>query len=222
MKILILEDDDFIRDEVKIYFEMKQHSVASYSNADELFEDNNLNSYDIFLFDINMPGLNGFETLKELKELGVNVPTIFITSMSDVDYVKEAYKLGCSDYIRKPFYFEELELRIKKLLLDDSSNEQIKLNSHYSFNMQTLELLDNNGNEVELNKNEKKLIFLLIKHISHTVDYDKIMEYVWEDKVVNSNTLRTQIKKLRSKLKENFIVNIRGLGYKINRYDQSK
>ncbi len=222
MKILILEDDDFIREEVKIYFEMKRHTVTCYSNADELFEDTSLNSYDIFLFDINMPGLNGFETLKELKELGIKVPTIFITSMSDVDCVKEAYKLGCSDYIRKPFYFEELELRIKKLLLDESSNETVKLNKLYTFNTQTLELTDEEGDEVELNKNEKKLIFLLIKHISHTVDYDKIMEYVWEDKVVNSNTLRTQIKKLRAKLKEDFIINVRGLGYKINRYDQSK
>ena len=218
MKILILEDDDFIREEVKNYFELKGHIVKGYQNGEELFEDNALGSYDIFLFDINMPGLNGFETLKELRELDIDTPIIFITSMSDIDYVKKAYSLGCSDYIRKPFFFEELELRINKLILQNDKN-LIKLNDSYSFDIKKQELIDENGNIVELSKNEIKLIFLLVKNISHTVSYDTIIEYVWEDKPINSNTLRTQIKKLRAKLKDNFIDNIRGLGYRINRYD---
>ncbi len=221
MKILILEDDDFIRDEVKTYFEMKNHTVDGYSNADDLFENISLGSYDIFLFDINIPGLNGFETLKELRSFDINTPVIFITSMSDIDYVKKAYSLGCNDYIRKPFYFEELELRINKLLIKDSFKSLIKINDIYSFNTDKMELIDDKGNEVELNKNEKNLIFLLIKNISHTVSYDKIIEYVWQDKPINSNTLRTQIKKLRAKLKKDFIINVRGLGYKINRYDKT-
>ena len=222
MKILILEDDDFIRDEVKTYFEMKNHTVDGYSNADELFENESLGSYDIFLFDINMPGANGFETLKELRSFNINTPVIFITSMSDIDYVKEAFSLGCNDYVRKPFYFEELELRINNLLLKNNSLENIiPLNDIYSFDINKMELIDSDKNEVELNKNEKNLIFLLVKNLSHTVSYDKIIEYVWHDKPINSNTLRTQIKKLRSKLKKDFIVNIRGLGYKINRYDKT-
>jgi len=221
MKILILEDDDFIRDEVKTYFEMKNHTVDGYSNAEELFENPSLGSYDIFLFDINMPGLNGFETLKELRNFDIKTPIIFITSMSDIDYVKEAYSLGCNDYIRKPFYFEELELRINKLLMKDLSKSVVKLNELYSFDMDKMELIDNEKNEVPLNKNEKNLIFLLVKNLSHTVSYDKIIEYVWQDKPINSNTLRTQIKKLRSKLKKDFIVNIRGSGYKIEKYDKA-
>ncbi|NPA74445.1 MAG: response regulator, partial [Epsilonproteobacteria bacterium] len=161
MKILILEDDDFIREEVKRYFEMKNHTVDGYSNADELFENSSLGSYDIFLFDINMPGLNGFETLKEIRSFDIDTPVIFITSMSDIDYVKEAYSLGCNDYIRKPFYFEELELRINKLLLDNNSKNLIKINEIYSFDIDKMELIDNENKEVKLNKNEKNLIYLL-------------------------------------------------------------
>ncbi len=219
MKLLILEDDNFIRDEIKTYFEIKGHSVKGYSNANELFEDSNINNYDIFLFDINMPGLNGFETLKELRSFDINTPIIFITSMSDIDYVKKAYSLGCNDYIRKPFYFEELELRINQLLMKDSRKKTVKLNDIYKFDIDKMELIDNDNNEVKLNKNEKNLIFLLIKNLSHTVSYDNIVEYVWQDKPINSNTLRTQIKKLRAKLKKDFIFNIRGSGYKIKKYD---
>ncbi len=217
MKILILEDDEFIREEVKNYFELKNHTVIGYQNAEELFEDSALGSYDIFLFDINIPGLNGFDTLKELRDLNILTPIIFITSMSDIDYVKKAYSLGCSDYIRKPFFFEELELRIDKLLMQDNKNI-IKLNETYSFDIKKQELIEKEKSVVDLSKNETKLIFLLVKNLSHTINYDTIIEYVWEDKPISSNTLRTQIKKLRAKLKEDFIQNVRGIGYKINRY----
>jgi len=218
LKILILEDDDFIREEIINYFTAKNHSVTGYQNSDQLFEDEILNSYDIFLFDINMPGLNGFDTLKELRELKIDIPVIFITSMSDIDYVKEAYTLGCSDYIRKPFFFEELELRINKLIIKDNKN-LIKLNKTYTFDIKKQELYDKDRNIVELSKNEIKLIFLLVKNISHIISYDTIIDYVWENKPINSNTLRTQIKKLRAKLKDDFIENIRGQGYKIKKYD---
>lgn len=219
MKLLILEDDRFIRDEIETYFKMKGHEVSGYENADELFDDMNLENYDILLLDINLPGFNGFDTLKELRKFNINTPVIFITSMSEIDYVKEAYSLGCNDYIRKPFYFEELELRINKLLLKNSSSNIIVLNNTYKFDITKLELIDNEDNEIELSKNEKNLIFLLIKNAPHIVSYDTIIEYVWQAKPINSNTLRTQIKKLRAKLKHNFIINIRGSGYKIEKYD---
>lgn len=218
MKLLILEDDRFIRDEIETYFKIKGHEVSSYENADELFDDMNLENYDILLLDINLPGFNGFDTLKELRKFNINTPVIFITSMSEIDYVKEAYSLGCNDYIRKPFYFEELELRINKLLLKNSSSNIIVLNDTYKFDITKLELIDNEGNEIELSKNEKNLIFILIKNASHIVSYDAIIEYVWQAKPINNNTLRTQIKKLRAKLKHNFIINIRGSGYKIEKY----
>jgi len=218
VKLLILEDDRFIRDEIETYFKIKGHEVSSYENADELFDDMNLENYDILLLDINLPGFNGFDTLKELRKFNINTPVIFITSMSEIDYVKEAYSLGCNDYIRKPFYFEELELRINKLLLKNSSSNIIVLNDTYKFDITKLELIDNEGNEIELSKNEKNLIFILIKNASHIVSYDAIIEYVWQAKPINNNTLRTQIKKLRAKLKHNFIINIRGSGYKIEKY----
>ncbi|NPA73160.1 MAG: helix-turn-helix domain-containing protein [Epsilonproteobacteria bacterium] len=105
--------------------------------------------------------------------------------------------------------------------MKDLSKSVAKLNELYSFDIDKMELIDNEKNEVPLNKNEKNLIFLLVKNLSHTVSYDKIIEYVWQDKPINSNTLRTQIKKLRSKLKKDFIVNIRGSGYKIDKYGKT-
>jgi DNA-binding response OmpR family regulator len=216
VKIILLEDDDFIANEIKLYFEIKNHHVECFLNGEELLENANIYSCDIFLLDINTPIKNGIETLKEIRDLGVNTPAIFITSMSDLDTVKLGYKVGCSDFIRKPFYFEELEIKINKLVLD-SSKETIRLGPNQFYNTKLMELKDNEV-LVDLSENEKKLIYFLVKNLNHVADNNSIMDYVWDNKIVNSNTLRTQIKKIRSKISYDFIHNVRGTGYKIEEY----
>lgn len=217
MKIILLEDDEFIANEIKLYFEIKNHHVEYYINGEELLENANIYSNDIFLLDINMPIKNGIETLQEIRNLGVETPAIFLTSMSDVDTIKEGYEVGCSDYVRKPFHFEELEIRINKLVLE-KNNKKIKLGPNQFYDPKLMELTDNDK-IVDFSENEKNLIYYLVKNLNHIVDSNTLMDYVWDDKIVNSNTLRTQIKKIRSKISYDFIHNIRGTGYKIEEYN---
>ena len=99
-------------------------------------------------------------------------------------------------------------------ILHNNSGENIKLSSDYSFEIQTMQLFFKNK-IVELKNTEKSLLYVLIKNIGNIVSSNDIKDYVWNEKVVCDNTLRTQIKKLRAKLKENFIINIRNSGYKI-------
>ncbi len=73
---------------------------------------------------------------------------------------------------------------------------------------------------IDFSENEKNLIYYLVKNLNHVVHSNTLMDYVWDDKIVNSNTLRTQIKKIRSKLSYDFIQNIRGTGYKIENFTQ--
>lgn len=213
MRLLVLEDDTFIAEEIKLYFEHKGHEVTCYEEGESLLDCPSLNAFDMFLFDINMPIKDGIETLKEIRSLGINTPTIFLTSMSDIDYVKRGYQVGCNDYVRKPFHFEELELRISQLL-GNPSCQPIKLSSEHTFDLNARELCEDNKPMV-LSDNEKNLIYMLARNLGHIVDSDTLMEYIWEDKNVTQNTLRTQIKKLRGKLSQDFIINVRGYGYKI-------
>lgn len=217
MKIVLLEDDSFIAEEIKLYFEIKNHQVDIFTNGNELLENLQPN-IDIYLLDINTPVKNGIETLKELRNLGIETPAIFLTSMSDIDYVKLGYNAGCSDYIRKPFHFEELELRINQILFKNRE-KKIQIGPNQFFDLNNNELIDNDK-IVDLNENEKNLLFLLVKNINHTISPQVIMDYIWSDKIVTDNTLRTQIKKLRSKISYDFIKNIRGSGYKIEKYDK--
>jgi len=213
MKILLVEDDEFIGESIKDYFEMQGSKVDYYSSAKKVLESVYPNHYDIFLFDINMEGMNGFELYKEFKKY-TDTPVIFITAYSDIEHIEEAFNLGAADYIKKPFEFKELEIRIKKLLFKDTN--YIKVNDDYKFDLKTLKLFYKDE-EVELTPNERYFLELLFQNIGQVVDSETIKDYIWEDKVVCDNTLRTQVKKLRSKLKQNFIKNVRGTGYKIER-----
>ena len=217
MKIILLEDDTFIAEEIKLYFEIKNHQVDLYNNGEDLLENANLYSTDLLLLDINMPIKNGIETLKEIRGLNINTPSIFLTSMSDIDTIRLGYEAGCSHYVRKPFHFEELELRINKLVLEYNS-KHIQIGPEQFYNPIKMELTDK-SHIIELSENEKNLIYFLIKNLNHIIDSDSIMDYVWDEKIVNSNTLRTQIKKIRSKISYDFIQNIRGTGYKIESYN---
>ena len=213
MKILIVEDDDFIGESIKDYFEMTGNKVDYFSNPKKALENIYPSHYDIFLFDVNMEGLNGFELYKELKRYA-NVPVIFITAYSDVEHLEDAFNLGAADYIKKPFELRELELRIKKLLFKKTN--YIEVNDDYKFDLKKLKLFYKNK-EVELTNNEKYFLELLFQNVGQIVDTETIKDYIWEDKVVCDNTLRTQVKKLRSKLEINFIKNVRGSGYKIEK-----
>ncbi len=214
MKLLLLEDDLLIAEQIKVYFELFDYKVDHYENGLTLIEDTNPQSYDIMLLDINTPGLSGLEVLKEFRELSIDTPAIFVTAMSDIEHLKEAYAVGCNDYVRKPFDIEELELRIEKLVAQNQSKE-IVLSEHYIFDMKE-EKLYHKKTEVHLNEKERSLLYLLLKHRGNTVSKEMIKTYVWDDQDVCDNTLRTKIKKLRDKLDENFIQSLRGAGYKID------
>ena len=218
MRITLLEDDSFIAEEIKIYFEMKDYQVGIFANGEELLNSPDIYTTDIFILDINTPVKNGIETLEELRKLEIKTPAVFLTSMSDIDYIKLGFDAGCSDYIRKPFHFEELEIRINNILFSDDSSK-IQIGKNQFFDISRRELIDNDK-IVELSENEKNLLFFLIKNIDHILNSSIIIDYIWRDKIVSDNTLRTLIKKLRSKISSDFIKNIRGSGYKIQRYKE--
>lgn len=214
MKILLLEDDAFINESIQDYFELNGHVVESYLNGVELLENVHGNEFDIFFLDINTPCKNGFEVLEELKKSAPHTPSIFITALSDIENIRHGFALGCNDYVKKPFELEELEIRALSLVSTDSSFV-IKINEAYSFDTKHSQLLFNNT-PVELHKNDTLILSLLVKNLGKTVPSEELIEYVWGFKNVASNTLRTQMKKLRTKLEINFISNVRGLGYKID------
>ena len=115
-KILLLEDDANLNETVTEFLEEKGYDVVSvydgYEAQEKLYE----SKYDLLLLDVNTPGINGFDLLKEARENDVVAPAIFITSLDSVDDLEKGFESGCDDYIRKPFALKELHIRVETLL----------------------------------------------------------------------------------------------------------
>ncbi len=213
MRILILEDDNLISSQIKIYFELKNNMCDIYEDGQTLLDEANIDLYDLFLFDINTPNKNGLETLKILRDEGYDTPAIFLTALSDTKDLKLGFIAGCHDYIKKPFDLEEVEIRANKLVYKKSKNI-IRIDDKYSFDIFKQSLMCDDT-VVDLTKIERDTVFILIKNINNTIPTDIIINYVWQGNIVCDNTLRTHIKKLRDKTTNSLIKNIKNVGYKI-------
>jgi len=217
MKILLLEDEYSLRVSIEEFLTDIGYRVDGFTDGLEAHDAVYDTSYDILLLDVNVPSLDGFEMLKKLRVDGIKIPAIFLTSMTETADLKEGYKRGCCDYIRKPFDLEELELRIDQAIASVSSDESsvvdIGCNVMYDMKKSKLTLDDN---EIVLRKTEKDMLEVLIKNKNAVVSTQMFQDEVWGE-YVEPATIRVQLNNLRKKLPDEIIQNRRGLGYIIER-----
>ncbi len=218
-KILLLEDDVNLNETVTEFLEEQGFEVVSVYDGDEAQEKLYESKYDLLLFDINVPGINGLELLKESREEGNVTPAIYITSMDTVDDLERGFKSGCDDYIRKPFALKELKIRIETLLKRDffhNSNELMQISEGISYDIKSNEL-SNQGEVVSLGNKESRLLKLFLKHEGEVIAHENIYEYLWDyDEEPSDTALRTYIKNLRKIIGKERIVSIKKQGYKFS------
>lgn len=217
MKILLLEDEYSLRISVEEFLKDIGYDVDGFMDGLEAYDAVYDKSYDILLLDVNVPSLNGFELLKKLREDDIKIPAIFLTSMTDTTDLKEGYKRGCCDYIRKPFDLEELELRIDQALASYLHNDSslVELSCNLVYDLKKSKLV-NNDEEIVLRKTEKDLLEVLIKNKNSIVSTQMFQDEIWGE-YVEPATIRVQLNNLKKKLPEEIIQNRRGLGYIIER-----
>lgn len=218
MKILLLEDDLLLNEIIEEHLEEKGHDVDCAYDGNEALELIYSKNYDILLFDVNVPSLNGFELLKHLRDENINTATIFITSANLLEDVEEGFKTGCDDYIKKPFELKELDLRIKNVcrLHNISPNKLLKISEDIKFDVNNLEIIKDNE-KIHIRQKESDVLLYLMKRKNVAVSVDELSMNVWayEDNP-SPATIRTYIKNLRKILNEDLISNIRGVGYRFN------
>ncbi len=215
MKILLLEDDVMLNRAITQYLQTKNHSVRTTRDGTNCLKVIDEEDFELLILDINVPDINGFEVLEILHEKNIQIPTIFISALINIEEITKAFELGCYDYLKKPFHLKELTLRINKLSQSQIIPKQNKiLSDAYSFNTNTLALLYNNIAHV-LPKRQIQIIQLLARYKNTAVNYDMFRELVWQDDTIDNATIRAEINRLKKALKEDFIRNIRGLGYMI-------
>lgn len=222
MRLLIVEDEKELLESVAEGLRLSGYAVDTArdgAEAEDLFWSE---TYDLIVLDINLPKIDGFTLLKEIREEDKQVNVIMLTALTQVADRVKGLDLGANDYLIKPFHFDELEARIRSLLRRKQVVEdKIITYKNLSFDTGT-KILAVNGDVIKLTAKELGIFEYLILNQGRTISAEELMEHVWDMNVSDvSNAVRVHMSALRRKIKEalgeNIIRNEIGRGYVIDR-----
>ncbi len=222
MKVAIIEDEKSIIDAINLAFEFRWPgaSIVAATTGEDGIALVKRESPDIVILDINLPDINGFNVLKEIRNFSL-VPVIILTVRSDDEDMLRGLETGADDYIVKPFNYLTLLARVKAVLRR-SEKEQYKGNQSTTIS-QRLKIdfvnqkIKVDNRQVKLTPVEYRLLILLVKNRDKVVTYQRIMEDIWEKSTwQDTENIRIYIRRLRKKLHDsppNMILNKHGSGY---------
>ncbi len=217
LKILLLEDDKLLNDAITKFLTIEGHILQSFRDGKSALDTLHRDSFDLLILDINVPNISGFTLLEKLHAKKIEIATIFISAIIDIEDISHAFDLGCYDYLKKPFHLKELSLRIEKILQSRYiPTQHLRLSKNYSYDMSS-STLRFNGEVQVLTQRKLQIIELLAKNRSRVVNYDMFREYVYNNHDIDNATIISEVNRLKKNLKEECIVNVRSIGYMIER-----
>mgnify|MGYP002776344322 FL=1 len=215
-KILVLEDDELFASTVEDFLSDEGFDVDIAFDGEECLELNYKKNYDLYIFDINVPKINGLELLEQLRTSGDDTPSIFLTSYKDKDTLQTAFLNGCDDYLKKPADLDELLLRIKALLKRNKKQfDIIKLSNTLTYNPLNKRVYKN---KIDLNLPVKvlELMELFVENKGEIVTKEMIISKLWStSQEYSEGSIRVYINQLKKLFDKDTILNIKGVGYKI-------
>ena len=202
-----MEDEEDLGETLQEMLEDEGYLVKWVKDGVEASDITYDEKFDLYVFDINVPEFNGLELLESLRNASDTTPTIFISAMVDLETMKKAFKIGAEDYLKKPFFPEELLLRIESKFQTKSSLIYYK---DLCYNPDTQEL--KKGEEtLFLSKKQLKMFHLFMTNFSRTIEAQEIMEY---SDVKSLSALRVALNKFKQ-LTGVEIRSIHGVGYRV-------
>lgn len=209
LKILLLEDDEILANTLRELLELEGYEVLKAKNGNQAMDLSFENDFDLMLLDVNVPFINGFDFLNDLRQSGDETPAFFITALVDKNSLSRGFDVGCDDYIKKPFDFDELLIRI---------NAKLKIHTHtikykdIEYNIQTNEI-KKAKQVLEIQQIDKQIFFYFLKNIGKNIDKNNLFDLMEKPTEV---ALRVHISKIKKILGID-IKNIRGIGYKLEK-----
>jgi len=213
--ILIVDDDNRIRDLLKDYLSENNYIVSSAENADQAKEKLKYLKFDIIILDVMMPGQNGYELTREIKK-EIKVPIILLTAKGEVENRIRGLELGADDYIGKPFEPKELLLRIRNII---DKNNKIDLKSKHYVGDAVIDLnkmiVSLNSKSKKINNTEKKILIEMLSNPGTTFSREEIGKI---SGISQERSIDVMITRLRQKLETDpknpkYLQTIRGSGY---------
>ena len=211
--ILVVEDDDFIREKLittlKFYFKEVYESSNSIDGYDTYLD----KKPNLVLTDIEMKDENGIELIKKVRSINIDIPIIVLSAYSKEEYLLSLINLNISHYILKPATNQKLFEAIS-IALFKKADSKIEIYKNIYLDSEN-SLLCYKKEKIKLRKKEKYFLELLYKNREQIINYDMIQEYIWVDKIMTQNALKTFVKELRKKLPIDIIENVIQEGYRL-------
>ena len=217
MKVLIVDDEDMIRNVLKEYVEFEGGEAFEASDGMEAVKLCRSNDFDIILMDVMMPRLDGFSAVKEIKKIK-NIPVIMLSARSEEYDKLFGFEIGSDDYVTKPFSPKELMARIHAVAKRAGAGD---VHDYYEVEGLKIDVKGHSvyvdGAKAELTPKEYDLLFYFVENRGVALTRERLLNKVWGyDFYGDDRTVDTHVKMLRGNLKDyrKFIVTLRGLGYK--------
>ena len=217
-KILVVEDDKELNRSVCALLNHSGYEAAGCLSAVEAYDAMYANAFDLIVSDIMMPGIDGFEFAKTVRELDENIPILFMTARDDFASKQRGYRVGIDDYMVKPIDLDELFLRVGALL------RRAKIASSHRLEVGGLVLDADertaylNGTEISLTHREFNILYKLLSYPKKAFTRTQLLDEFWDaDTSTTPRAVDVYMTKLRDKFSdcdEFEIVTVRGLGYK--------
>ena len=217
MKLLIVEDDFKIREELKILLESEGYQVEVIASFQNIIQNIISKEYDLLLLDINLPNENGFTICKEIKK-HKQAPIIFVTSRNTEEDELNSILSGGDDFVVKPYNKYILLEKIRRALKLNDPTRYKEIVVHDVLLDLHLSKVKYQEKEVELTRNEFRILYYLFLHVGQVLSKEKLIQYLWNDQYYLDETiLLVNINRLRKKLEDiglnDFVKTKRGVGY---------
>ena len=217
-KILVVEDDKDLNKSVCKFLSQSGYEAVGCLNATDAYDKMYETIFDLVISDIMMPGIDGFEFAKTIRQLGNEIPILFMTAKDDILSMQKGYRIGIDDYMTKPVNFDELILRIGAVL----RRSKIAANHTLTVGSFTMDLDEHtarlDGKEIPLTLREFNLLYKLLSYPKKTFSRQQLMDEFWDAGTTSgTRTVDVYITKIRNKLSQcrDFeIQTVHGLGYK--------
>ena len=222
IEIVIIEDEEDILDLIEYHLVKTGYEVSGFlstENVEQFLEEENPS---LMIVDRNLPGMEGSQFVSYLREMGYDIPVIFLTAKDNETDLEEGFMAGCDDYMSKPFSPKELLLRVNALLKRSGAlqiKERMK-HRELTMDLKTKSLFVLNT-PVSLTSLEFNLLHTFMQHINSPLTRDFLRETVWgtEAEAVNDNAVNVAINRLRNKIDpentKNYFESVWGVGYKL-------
>ncbi|MEA3370936.1 MAG: response regulator transcription factor [Campylobacterota bacterium] len=205
-RILLLEDDYELGETLKELLESQNYEVDLVESGDSAADASYEGAYDLYIFDINVPDINGLELLKSLRDADDKTPAIFISALVDMNSISKGFEVGADDYIKKPFFPQELLIRVNAKFTQSSSSEIEFKNLKYFPSSRELYI---DEKIVSLGEVQECICDTFMKNIGNVLDKSILMDCLQNP---SDTGLRVAINKFKTTTGLE-IKNIRGVGY---------